>query len=252
MSDAFDDLKDGVVLAELGGYGDGAYCAKHGRGGALVLLGTYIVDPGDEVDYPEDYVFKSGRDNYASYLENHVAIAKGSGAKVGVSVVTVAMEDTLDFLRASEEAGADYVSYCAHSSMEMFVSKGLSSRLCMKDHWGALRDWASAIAEAVGIPAIFKIGSHGRDETLGAVEVITEAGVPIINIRLWETHAGSDDLAMLPALRERCECVIAGGGVDSVSDARRLLDAGADAVAIGAAAMEDDSLVEQVQSALRF
>lgn len=40
------ELKNGVVLAELGGYGDGPYCAKHGAGTALVMMGTYIVDPG--------------------------------------------------------------------------------------------------------------------------------------------------------------------------------------------------------------
>ena len=44
MQKDFDNLRNGVVLAELGGYGDGPYCAKHGLGAALVMMGTYIVD----------------------------------------------------------------------------------------------------------------------------------------------------------------------------------------------------------------
>jgi hypothetical protein len=54
-------LKNGVVLAELGGYGDGPYCARHGAGAALVMLGTYIVDAGSDVPYPSHFVFKPGR-----------------------------------------------------------------------------------------------------------------------------------------------------------------------------------------------
>lgn len=49
MQRGFEDIRNGVVLAELGGYGNGPYCAKHGKGAALVMLGTYIIDPGDSV-----------------------------------------------------------------------------------------------------------------------------------------------------------------------------------------------------------
>ena len=138
MSEYFDDLRNGVALAELGGYGDGPYCAKYCAGGALALMGTYVVDPGNHVDYPRDFTFKSGRDNYEVYLRKHVTAARASGAKVGVSVVSVEMADTLDFMRCSEQAGADYVSYCAYSSMEMFTSRGLSSTLCKRQNWSEI------------------------------------------------------------------------------------------------------------------
>ena len=32
---SFTELKNGIVLAELGGYGDDPYCAKHGAGGGI-------------------------------------------------------------------------------------------------------------------------------------------------------------------------------------------------------------------------
>lgn len=252
MADSYDDLRNGVVLAELGGHGDGPYCAKHGAGAAMVLLGTYIVDPGDDVAYPAPFVFKPGRASYADYLVHHVDAARQSDGKVAASICCVALEDNVDFLQAAEAAGADYASYCAHSSMEMFISRDLSSRLCRRQHWGELRRLASALAAAVSIPVIFKIGADGpAEEVIGAVEVMAESGVPIIHANVWDTGAGSDGLAMVSDLKGKCEFLIAGGGIATAADARRVLDAGADAVAIGKAAMEDPGLIGRVQAALR-
>ena len=251
MTRSFDELHSGVVLAELGGHGDGPYCAIHAAGGALAVMGTYIVDPGDDVPYPEHFVFKPGRGNYAEYLREHVAAARQGVAKVGVSVVSVAMADTLDFLRAAEAAGADYASYCAHSSMAMFVNEGLSSMLCRRDRWAELGEWARAIVEAVSIPVIFKIGATDVEETVAAVAVMTEAGVPVIHINIWDTQPGAEGLAVLSALKGTCSLLIAGGGVKDVQGARRVLDAGADAVAIGTAAMKDPQLIGGIQEMLR-
>lgn len=247
----FAELKNGVVLAELGGYGDGPYCAVHGAGAALVMLGTYIVDPRDEVPYPEPFVFKPGRPNYAAYLWEHVDAARASGAKVGVSVVSVEIADTVDFLQAAEEAGADYASLCAHSTMEMFVSAGVSSALCRHENWGRLREWAKAILEAVRIPVIFKIGLHDTSDTLGAVDVMADAGVPIVHINVGCTDAGSEGLSMVSRLRGRCPFLIVSGGIRDIEGARRVLAAGADAIGIGTAAMKDAGLCGRIQRALK-
>ena len=149
-----EDLQNGVVLAELGGHGDGPYCAMHGAGSSLVVLGTYIVDEGDSVPYPSHFVFKPGRESYASYLREHVDAARGSGAKVGVSVISVKLTDSMDFLQAAEEAGADYASLCAYSDMDMFLSKGLGMALCRPDNEGRLREWAQALVEGVSTTSI--------------------------------------------------------------------------------------------------
>jgi len=251
MSECFDELRNGVVLAELGGYGDGPYCAKYCAGGALALMGTYVVDPGDDVDYPADFTFKSGRENYEGYLQEHVGAARESGAQVGVSVVSVAMEDTLDFMRASEAAGADYVSYCAYSSMEMFTSRGLSSVLCERRNWPELQRWAKAMAECVSIPVIFKMGAYDAEETVGAAGVVADAGIRMLNIVLHDVRPGSAEFGLLPKVKEHCDFLISGGGVQTVEDARRFVDAGADAVAIGSAAMRDPGLIGRIQAELR-
>jgi dihydroorotate dehydrogenase len=45
--------------------------------------------------------------------------------------------------------------------------------------------------------------------------------------------------------------LIAGGGIQNIDDARRVLDTGADAVAIGTAGMKDPGLCGSIQKALR-
>jgi tRNA-dihydrouridine synthase len=251
MNDQFEALRNGVVLAELGGHGDGPYCAQHGAGGALVVLGTYIVDPGENVPYPRHFVFKPGKRNYASYLNDHVAAARGSGAKVAVSIVTVEMKDTIEFLEACEDAGADYGSYCAYSGMEMFIRRGLSAALCERRNWQELRRWTSAMVKAVHIPIIIKMGLDEPQETADTIAVMADSGVPAVHICIHETSPGSEGLRSLPRLKGKCQCLIAGGGIADAAGARRVLDGGADAVAIATAAMKDPGLIGRIQKALR-
>jgi len=252
MDDHLENLRNGVVLAELGGYGDGPYCAKHGAGAALVMLGTYIVDAGDSVPYPAHFVFKPGRTNYDSYLREHVAAARASGAKVGVSVIGVALDDSVDFLRAAEDAGADYASLCAHSRMEMFTRLGLGERLCRRENRDRLGEWATAICGAVRIPVIFKIGFTGLEETSSAVETMAAAGAPVVHVNTKRSESGSEGLQALGQLAGKCDFLIAGGGIADAEGARRVLDAGAGAVAIGSAAMKDPTLCGRIQEALTY
>ena len=252
MSKAIQDLQEGVVLAELGGYGNGPYCATHAANAALAMMGTYIVDPGDDVPYPEEFVFKPDRSVYMPYLREHVAAGRAGGSRIGVSVVSVQLSHTLDFLVAAEEAGADYASLCAHSSMEMFVKEGLGKELCRRENAKLLKEWATAILNAVTVPVIFKIRLTDPVDTIGAVDILAGVGIPVVHINLIETHSGSMGLHILEQLTDRCQCLIAGGGIKNIDDARRVLDTGADTVAIATAAMKDPGICGSIQEALRY
>jgi tRNA-dihydrouridine synthase len=157
----------------------------------------------------------------------------------------------VDFLMAAEEAGADYASLCAYSDMDMFTGEGLGMALCMPRNRGLLREWSSAISEAVSIPVVFKIGLGVPTETIEVVETISSCGVPIAHVAMGSSHRGSSELHWLGKLAEKCEFLIAGGGVADVQGARRVLDAGAGAVAIATAAMKDPTLCGRLQRELR-
>jgi tRNA-dihydrouridine synthase len=243
-----DTLKNGIVLAELGGYGDGPYCAKYGAGAALVLLGTYIVDAGP-VQYPAAFVFKPGRGAYEQYLREHVAAARQSGAAVGVSVICVDNRDNSEFLQAAADAGADYVSLCLHSTMPIFTQRGLSSTVMRRENWPVMRAQMKKIISAVGKPLIVKTGAMHCD-CIDAVREMVGVGVEMFHVDVPNaaTPLGAKAIRQL---REVCPFLIVGGGIRTVEDAVRVLDAGADAVSVATAAMEDPTLCGRIQAALR-
>lgn len=250
MTSDRDALRNGVVLAELGGLGDGPYCAVHGKGAALVMLGTYIVDPGDSVPYDPAFVFKPDRPCYEDYLHQHVAAARKSGARVGVSVVSVNLDHTIAFLRAAEEAGADYVSLCLHSEMEMFVRMGLSSALLRREHWPRLRRDITSCLDALRRPFIVKIGVAPMSDAELAVSEMAAVGVKFVHANLGQV-ATRQGLDLIHRFKGSGVFLIAGGGIATVAKAKGALEAGVDAVAVGTAAMDNPNFCGNLQAALR-
>lgn len=251
VREGFEELRNGVVLAELGGLGDGPYCAVHGQNAALVMLGTYIVDQSDSVPYDADFVFKPGKENYTAYLQKHIAEARKSGAKVGVSVISVNLSDTVDFLQAAQEAGADYVSLCAHSDMDMFKAEGLGEALCRRENLKLLEKWTSEILHAVRVPFILKAGLGKLEDMSEALKVAKDVGVTMVHINIMNSAPGSEGLQALRALADDDLFLIASGGIRDIEGAKRVLEAGADAVSIGTAATEDPELCGRINKLLK-
>lgn len=251
MKTPFKDLQNGVVLAELGGHGNGPYCAEYGAGAALVLMGTYVIDGSDNVPYPSDFVFKPGRNHYSHYLKEHIQSARGSGAKIGVSAISVDLNDTIDFFLASEQAGADYISLCAYSTMEMFTREGLGCESVIPKNRTKLKRWVGEILKSLTLPFIFKFGIEEELRAVETVDLLTDMGVPIIHAVVGSSATESQDLATLGALAQRCQFLIGAGGVTDVNSARNILSTGAGAVAIATAAMKDPTFLGRLQSQLR-
>lgn len=250
MTQPWDALQRGVVLAELGGWGDGPYCARHGKGAALVVMGTYIVDSGDSVPYDPPFVFKPDRNAYMEYLSHHVPAARESGAAVGVSVVSVDIDHTVDFLRAAEDAGADYVSICLHSVMEMFMSAGMSSALLWRENWPRLREYVALCLQTLSRPLIAKIALSRLPDAEQAVGEMAAVGLQLVHANVGRvTSAEGTDL--IHRLKAYGCFLIAGGGISSAADAVHAIEAGADAVAVGTAAMKDPTFCEKLQVDLR-
>jgi dihydroorotate dehydrogenase len=212
-------------------------------------MGTYIVDSGDAVPYAPTFVLKPDRNAYLDYLSRHVATARESGAAVGVSVVSIDINHTVDFLRAAEEAGADYTSLCLHSVMSMFVSAGMSSALLWRENWPRLREYLALCLQALSRPFIAKIGFSRLPDVEQAAGEIVAAGVRLIHANVGQvtTAEGRDRIRRLKA---HGGFVVAGGGIASADDAVSAIEAGADAVAVGTAAMDDPTLCGKLQAAL--
>jgi len=249
MKNNIKELKNGVVLAELGGYSDGKFCAVHGRGSAMVMLGTFIISEG-KVDYPGDFVFKPGRDNYFPYLKCNIPEAGKSGASVGVSVVCVEDDDNVDFLLAAEEAGADYVSYCAHSTMRMFMETNTSSAMLLRNNWKHLERLTRKLLKRITVPIIFKIGAFDNEDITDSIGFLRGLGIDLFHINITSSPPDSKGIKFLDGLEKEGLFIIASGGITDINGARRILEQGADAVAIGNVAIGDPDICSDIQSRL--
>ena len=250
MQDGLSDLENGIVLAELGGYGNGPFCAEYGKGAALVIMGTYIIDASDDVRYPAEFVFKPGPSNYRDYLRRHVPKAKESGAKVAVSAISVNLQDTVDFLVEAEAAGADYVSLCGHSAMDMFTSRGLGYKICMPENRLILKEWARVIMDATKVPFIFKPGSVWKSEIIESVRIVAGLGGPILHANLGLAFE-PQGLETVKKLSSIFDFVIAGGGITNANSAGKVLAAGAKAVSVAKAAMQDSTFIGRLRADLQ-
>ena len=101
-----------------------------------------------------------------------------------------------------------------------------------------------SLATEVGLAPLVEV--HDERET----DVALEAGARIIGVNNRNLKDFTVDLATTERLAKRLTgaTLVAESGVKSVADARRLRDAGADAVLVGEAAMRDPSLVAKISS----
>ena len=250
MIKKFNELQKGVILSELAGYTNGRFCAVNGKGASLVMLGTYIIDDSDLVDYPQEFVFKSGPDNYYGYLVENIARAKESGAKVGVSAVSINMRDSLEFLLTAQKAGADFASYCAHSIMEMFINNNTSSALLLRKNWGELRNLIRNMLKYIEIPLIFKIGAFDNPDVIDAIELLRDEGISIIHINI-KSRPKNIGIDFLKELNKENMLIIAGSGVRDIKSAARILETGVNAISIGAASIKNPDICGNLQKLIR-
>jgi tRNA-dihydrouridine synthase len=251
MQNILETMYSGIILSELGGHGDGIFCARHGAGAALVMMGTYIIDENlVYYDYSPDFVFTPMRSSYDSYLKENIAKAGSSGALVGVSAASVKIEDSLEFFKSAVDSGTDCVSLCLHSTLDIFVRSETSAALCHRKNWSRLREWVEALLKAVRVPIIFKVGLNDSPDILGAVEIISGAGISIVHVDCENAADGSKGFLAIRDFKCRTHFLIVSGGVKDIEDVRRVIDAGADAVAVGSAALKDSGLCGRLQKRL--
>jgi imidazole glycerol phosphate synthase subunit HisF len=128
--------------------------------------------------------------------------------------------------------------------MEMFTSVGLGMSIMDRGNTPLLKEWCTTIVKSVGIPLIIKMSMGQSAKTMDAIKLMIDCGVPIFHV----VAQGARDIGLLA---ETCPFLIVGGGIGTTDDARRALDAGADAVAIATAAMKNPALCGRIQGALR-
>lgn len=246
MQNFYNDLKNRIVLAEMAGYSNGSFCIKNGAGAGLVMLGTYIIDASEKIPYPDGFFFGPHKNLYYDYLERNINIVKKEKIKVGVSAVSIDIKDTIRFLKKAQDLGADYLSYCAHSVMKMFLEADTSSALCLKKNHEKLKRLLHDLKDNLDLPVIIKLGIFDNEYVADAVNIIYDCGFNLFHINFEKTKNGSPGLELLGKVKNERIFVIAGGGIKNAEDVLRVLDKGADAVSIATAAIKKPDLIKNI------
>jgi dihydroorotate dehydrogenase len=247
----YKELSNSVVLSEMASKSDGSFCAEFGKGASLVMMGTYIIDQRDTINYAKGFYFKPDPSHYYAYLQENIAEAKKSTAKVGVSALSIKIKDSIDFLKAAEQLGADYLSYCAHSVMDMFLKTNTSSALCKKENWDFLKRTIYALKSSLNRPLLLKIGAFDNPDVIASIDIMMEEKIDLLHVNVENVDHGAAGLGVLRDLKKEDLFIIAGGGIKDVKDALSVLDTGADAVSVGTAALKNKRLCEEIRAGIR-
>jgi imidazole glycerol phosphate synthase subunit HisF len=122
--------------------------------------------------------------------------------------------------------------------------------MLMKKNWDHLERLTGKLLKKLSVPLIFKIGAHDNEDILPAFIFLKELGIKIFHINITSCLQDSRGMKFLDSLDKEEIFIIAGGGISDINGVKRILEQGADAAAIGNAAIRDPDIIRKIQSEL--
>ncbi len=261
LTGLFDEMRGGVGISSMVNVTSGEFCGNYGRGSAMVQIGGYAADP-----------YKGDRKAIVDFLKPHIESARQSGAKVAMNTLAIDLGHQVEFVKGFEEAGGDFVEYNAHTSSRDYVSRGMGYTHFAQENQQSLFEYTKQMADALSIPLIVKgrawsPGSKAPiervvDDYAELAEKLMDYGASAIHLNIRKEDEKRYDLDVLGEIKDKLDIfIIASGYVGltlegetdlekAVSDTKAILNAGADLVLIGQAAMKDPTIVERLANKL--
>jgi len=260
-SDLFNEMRGGIGISSMVNVTSGKFCGDYGKGSAMVQIGGYGADP-----------YRGDRKAIVDFLKPGIEAARRSGAKVAVNTLATNLDYLVEFVKGFEEAGGDFVEYNAHTPSHNYVSRGLGYMQFAPENQHLLFEYTKKMADALSIPLIVKgrawspssTGSVKRvtDDYAALAEKLAKHGASAIHLNIRKEDEKRYDLDVLEEIKDKLDIFLIASGyvgltsdgrVDlekAVSDTKAILNAGADLVLIGQAAMDDPTIVERLAEKL--
>lgn len=258
----FDKMRGGIGISSMVNITSGKFCGDYGRGSAMVQIGGYGADP-----------YKGDRKAIVDFLKPEIEAARRSGAEVAVNTLATDLDYLVEFVKGFEEAGGDFVEYNAHTSSQNYVSRGLGYMQFAQENQQSLFEYTEKMADALSMPLIIKgrawSPSSSRsvkrvaNDYAALAEELMKYGASVIHLNIRKEDEKRYDLDVLGEIKDKSNVFLIASGyvgltpdgkVDlekAVSDTKAILNAGADLVLIGQAAMNDPTIVERLAEKLR-
>ena len=255
----FDEIRGGIGISSMVNVTSGKFCGDYGRGSAMVQIGGYGADP-----------YENDRKAIVDFLKPHIEAARKSEAKVAVNTLATNLDYLVEFVKGFEEAGGDFVEYNAHTASQNYVSKGLGYMHFAPENQQSLFEHTKKMADVLSIPLIVKGRAWSRPSSSSSTikrvtndyaalaEELVKYGASAIHLNIRKEDEKRYDLDILREIKGKLDVFLiasgyvgltSNGGVDlekAVYDTKAILNAGADLVLIGQAAMDDPTIVERL------
>ena len=247
MNPMLESIRGRYFLSAMMGTTTGAWAGTHCRGAAVAQLGVYILDaPGDHEgpawpDSREEALEACLRGEFADCRR-----AAGPGTVVCANMFLCAERSVESSARAFRKAGGDLYELNGHGGVAGGREGGTGCWMFMPEHAEKLHRWVGMLA-STGVPLAVKARSGVIADYVPHLERFEEAGVIAFHVNVRDEARHEQDLAVLESIRRGTRLfLMASGYVTDPASARRLFDAGADAVGVAEAAMKDPEVFRKV------
>ena len=247
-------LRNGFFLSSMMGVTDGAFCAEHSGGCAMIQLGAYLAEPdatAAEKGQDAGSFLPADAEACATFLAQECTDAKGDGDVLTcMNLATPGLAWGIDAANAFCDAGGDLVELNAHGGYQRYLDQGKLRAAVLPEHQAELFRWVHALA-ALEIPLIVKVnGQSPRDAVLHVLTEMSHSAAFGVHINVRDAATQRPDVGLVAQARERYPgFLLVSGYVRSAGDARALFEAGADMVGIAAPAIKDAAYIQRIAEA---
>jgi len=247
VNSLLESIRGRYFLSAMMGTTTGAWAGTHCRGAAMAQLGVYILDAPGKHEGPA--WLDSREDVLEAYLRAEFAECRrlaAPGTVVCANMFLCAEKSVESSARVFRKAGGDLYELNGHGGVAGARESGTGCYMFMPEHAEKLHRWVRMLA-ATGIPLTVKAKSGVIADYVPHLKRFEEAGVIAFHINVRDEQNRTQDLAALEAVRRGTRLfLMASGYVTDSASARRLFDAGADAVGVAEAAMKDPGIFGKV------
>lgn len=243
-------LKRRVILAAMAGKCDGEFCFRAAKSGAgMVTLGGLNFDK--ETILAGEMMKRRGREEFEvrleeleEFLRKEVKIALRGGAPVAVNARAATLEGILFAGDLVSKSGAAALEIDAHCWQPEMMAVGAGQALLKR--LNELSEWIMSLKDTVNIKVILKWRGNVVND-VAVAKIAENTGADAIHVDAMMRGAEYGDLDLIGRISKSVDIFLIGNNsVRDVDSAIKMLNAGADAVSIARAAINDPSIVGKI------
>ncbi|MFW6107655.1 MAG: tRNA-dihydrouridine synthase [bacterium] len=250
-------LKGGLFLSSMMSWCDAEFCAARARGCDMVQLGAFVLrDDRETADWrhpePEPGAVTAHLRAQFDACRSKAADVSGADNVPVISANIFPVTDRHLALSAAAfvDAGGDIYELNAHGGIGSDRELGTGRMLFLPEHKPKLFRWAQMLVDAGG-PVIIKARRGIIPDLTEHVRHFEQTGVHAFHVNVRGETEGEQDVGLLERVRGATDMLLlASGYVTDGASARRLFDAGADAVGIAQGAVDNPDIFADVSAEL--